>query len=36
MGIFRTTFVLDKAKKVLKIYKDVTPKEHAKTVLHEL
>jgi peroxiredoxin Q/BCP len=36
MGIHRTTFVVDKAGKIVKIFADVTPKGHAQEVLDSL
>ena len=33
LGIFRTTFILDKNKKIIKIYEKVNPKDHAQDVL---
>jgi peroxiredoxin Q/BCP len=35
-GIHRTTFVIDRSGKVLKVYEDVTPKGHASEVLEAL
>ena len=35
-GIFRKTFVLDRAKKVLKVYDEVTPEGHSAEILEFL
>ena len=36
MGIFRTTFLIDKKGKILKIWENVKVKDHAKEVLETL
>lgn len=33
MGINRTTFVIDKNKKIVKVYEDVKPEDHSKEIL---
>ena len=33
MGIKRTTFVIDKNKKIVKVYEDVKPEDHSKEIL---
>ena len=36
MGILRTTFLLDKKRKIIKTWKNVKVKDHAKDVLNTL
>lgn len=36
MGIFRKTFLLDKSRKIIKVYDEVSPGEHAKEILEDL
>lgn len=36
LGTFRTTFVIDPAGKIAKIYEDVKPVEHAEIVLRDI
>jgi peroxiredoxin Q/BCP len=36
MGILRTTFLIDPAGKIAKIYENVKPEEHAEEVLSEV